>query len=370
MESERDYRRLRGVGVGAGYFSQFQYDAWQRIPQVDIVAIADLDGEKARRASERFGIPRSYTDFREMLDRERPDFVDVITPPDSHLEICRAAADRGLAVICQKPLAPTYDEAARIVKAVQESGVRFMVHENWRWQPWYREIKTLQRRDELGDLLYLHFHCRTGDGWGEDAYLDRQPYFREYPRLFVFETGVHFVDTFRFLLGEVTSVYARLQRHNPVIKGEDAGQIVLGFENGATAILDANRYSEPETDDDPRYTFGTMRVDAGKGHLRLRQDGSITLKPLGRPAYEHSYVHEDRGPGGDSCFHLQKHFVSSFLAGKPFESEGSDYLRTLRVVEACYASNSQGQVVRLAGDGARVDDDGFLNEWRESGLSQ
>lgn len=364
MKSKNDRRILRGVGVGAGYFSQFQYDAWERIPQVEIVAVADIDGAKALRAAERFGIPRTYTDFGEMLDRERPDFVDVITPPDSHLEICRAAADRGLAVICQKPLAPTHDEAVQLAEAVQTADVRFMVHENWRWQPWYREIKTIQRQDVLGDLFYIHFHCRTGDGWGQDAYLDRQPYFREYPRLFVFETGVHFIDTFRFLLGEVTSVYARLQQHNPVIKGEDAGQMVFGFESGATAILDANRYNEPETDENPRYTFGTMRIDGSKGHLRLRNDGSILMKPLGQPAYEHAYVHVDRGLGGDCCFHLQSHFVSSYLDGEAFESEAEDYLRTLRVVEACYESASRDQVVQLREDGAPAQDDPIENDKR------
>ena len=71
---------------------------------------------------------------------------------------------------------------------------------------------------------------------GPDAYLARQPFFREYTRLLVYETGVHFIDTFRFLLGEVTGVYARLRRLNPVIRGEDAGQLLLEFANGATAI--------------------------------------------------------------------------------------------------------------------------------------
>jgi D-apiose dehydrogenase len=339
---------LRGVAVGAGYFSRFHYDAWQRIPEARIVAVADLDPTRAQEAASRFGIERTYTDFRRMLDSERPDFVDIITPPGSHLEICAEAARRGVAVICQKPLAPTYEEAVHIVETVETSGTRFMVHENWRWQPWYREADRLIRDGVLGEVFSVAFRMRMGDGWGENAYLARQPYFRDYPRLLIFETGVHFVDTFRFLLGEVTTVYARTRRLNPVIAGEDAAHLVFGFASGATALLDANRYNEPADQDvDPRYTFGTMRIDGSKGHLLLAADGGIALKPLGEPTREHPYHHENRGLAGDCCYHLQRHFVSSFLQGSPFESTGRDYLRTLRVVEACYESAANGGVAVL-----------------------
>ena len=344
---------LRGVGIGAGYFSRFQYEAWGRIPQVDLVAIADLDQDKAQAVAKEFGIPNVYTDYKEMLDREQPDFVDIITQPDSHLELCTYAAQQGVHIICQKPLAPTYEEALQLVENVERTGVRFMVHENWRWQPWYREVKKLHNEGVLGELFSLSFCLRTGDGWGKNAYLDRQPYFRDYLRLFVFETGVHFIDTFRFLFGEVETVYARLRRLNEVISGEDSGQILLGFKNGATALLDANRYNELDSDAPVRYTFGTMRVDASKASLFLYPDGRLRIKPLGQPAYDHAYTHVDRGLGGDSCYYLQQHFVDAFLEGTPFESGAMDYLETLRVVEACYASANQEQVVRLETEAPR-----------------
>ncbi len=69
----------------------------------------------------------------------------------------------GVHIICQKPLAPTYAESAAIVENARQAGVRFMVHENWRWQPWYREIKRLIENDELGEVylgLLPHAHRR------------------------------------------------------------------------------------------------------------------------------------------------------------------------------------------------------------------
>ena len=339
-------RVLRGVGIGAGYFSHYQYEAWNRIPEVQITGIYNRTRAKAEAIREQYNIGRVYDDIEEMLDGEQPDFVDIITPPETHLEIVQAAAQRGIHIICQKPLAPTYPECVAIVEQARSANVRFMTHENWRWQAWYREIKRLLEQGMLGEVFALYFRMRMGDGWSEDAYLARQPFFRNYPRLLVYETGVHFIDTFRYLLGEIETVYARIRRLNPVIQGEDSGQFVFGFEGGATAILDGNRYNENEAQN-PRLTFGEMRIDGSKGHLELDYNGDITIKPLGKPSFRHEYFHEDRGFAGDCVYALQRHFVDRMLDGGPFESCGEDYLRSVKVVEACYVSAKTGDVVRL-----------------------
>lgn len=336
---------LRGVCLGAGYFSRFQYDAWQRIPEVRIVALANRSVDRARAHAAGFGIPRAYgwDQLATMLDTEQPDFVDIITPPETHLEVVQLAAARGITVICQKPLAPTWDECVAVVATARSAGIRFMVHENWRWQPWYREMRRLLDAGTLGQLFSIAVRMRMGDGWPEDAYLARQPFFRTYPRLLVYETGVHFLDTFRFLGGEITSVYARLQQRNPAIKGEDAGQVVCGFASGATAILDASRYNEADASD-TRYTFGTVRLDGSKGNLELDLEGNLTLKLLGQPSRRLDYPHTRVGFTGDSVYHLQRHFVDCLRAGTPFENTGDDYLKTTALVEACYRSHKSGQV--------------------------
>jgi len=340
--------QLRGVAVGAGYFSHFQYDAWNRIPEVEIAGAYNRTREKIQEVQETYKVPSIYSDdqLEAMLDELKPDFIDVITPPVTHLDICQLAFDRGIHVICQKPLAPTYEESVKLVENAAHSDSRFMVHENWRWQPWYRKIKDLLSEGQLGELFSIYVNMRMGDGWGNDAYLARQPFFRDYPRLLIFETGVHFLDAFRFLGGEVDSLYARLARRNPIIKGEDAGIVVCNFLNGATATLDANRYNEADTDD-ARYTFGAMRFDGSKGHLELSLDGTLVFKPLGETPLKIEYTHEHRGFAGDCVFNVQRHFVDCMLSGEPFESTGEDYLKTLKLVEAAYQSNDANQVVRI-----------------------
>lgn len=339
---------LRGVCLGAGYFSQFQYEAWTRIPEVEIAACCNRTQEKAQTVADTYGIPQAYgwDDLETMFDTEKPDFVDIITPPETHLAVVELAAKRGIAIICQKPLAPTLEESEKIVAVAAEAKVPFLVHENWRWQPWYREIKRQMDSGTIGELHSIAVRMRMGDGWPPDAYLARQPFFRDYPRLLIYETGVHFLDTFRFLGGEVESAYARLQQRNPDIKGEDAGQIMIGFKSGATAILDGSRYNESEAED-PRYTFGTTRIDGSQGHIELNFDGSLTLKKLGEAPQKIEYTHERINFAGDCVYFLQRHFVDSISAGTPFESTGEDYLKSIALVEACYQSNTTGQAVYL-----------------------
>ena len=338
---------LKGVCIGAGYFSQFHYDGWNRMPSVQISALCDIDRSKAETVAQQYNIPTVYTDYQEMLAQEQPDFVDVITPPDTHQEICQTAFDLGTHVICQKPLAPTYAEAETIVKAARQANVRFMVHENFRFQPWHREIKQLLDQQVVGDRLHmLNLRCRMGDGWGEDAYLDRQPYFREMPKLFVYETGVHFIDVFRYLAGEIESTYAQLKTLNPVIKGEDAALMLFHFANGTTGIVDANRYNE-SNHLNPRYTFGEMLIEGNHGSIRLYADGALTIQRLGEPERTHGYHHEDRGFAGDCCYTTQQHFIEGLLNDEPFETSGEEYLKTLRVQEAVYASAEEGDRISI-----------------------
>ncbi len=329
-------KRLRVAGVGAGYFSQFHLQAWRALPEVQLVGWSDTDPSKVK------GLP-AYRSLGELLDKTNPDLVDIVTPPETHLEIVRAVAERKLPMICQKPLAPTYAEAVAVVDA----GAKLVVHENFRWQPWYREARRLIDSNHFGKLHSVAFRLRPGDGQGARAYLDRQPYFQRMPRLLVHETAIHWIDTFRFLMGEVSAVSATLRRMNPAIAGEDAGYIVFEFASGATGLFDGNRLND-HVASNPRRTMGEMWLEGEKGVLRLDGDARLWWKPHQQAEAEHRY---DRGPdeafGGGCCVALQRHVVRHFLEGAALENRGRDYLVNLRIEEAVYRSNAEGRRVTL-----------------------
>jgi len=334
--------RLKGVCIGAGYFSQFHFEAWQRMADVEILAICDSDAEKAKEVCAKYGFKNAYTDSAEMLQKEKPDFVDIITPPETHLSLCQLAIAHSVHIICQKPLASSYEESVEIAKIAGDAPVRMMVHENFRFMPWHRELKKLLDQKVIGDKSHaINLHMRMGDGWQKDAYMNRQPYFREMERLLIYETGVHFIDVFRYLGGEISQVYAKLRTLNNNIKGEDFAWVQVDFANGTLGFIDANRYNE-NTSEDPRLTFGTVLIEGNKGSLRLYDTGKITVQPLGEKETEHKYSFENKNFSGDCVYATQRHFIDSLISEQPFETEVSSYLKNLEVQDAVYDSNEKG----------------------------
>jgi predicted dehydrogenase len=336
---------LKGVCVGSGYFSQFHFEAWNRISGVEILAICDSSEAKAKVASKENGIKSYYSDVELMLEKEQPDFIDIITPPESHFELCQLAIKYNVDVICQKPFGGSLENAERIVNLFKGKENRLMVHENFRFQPWHREIKRLINLDFIGDKIHtLNFRLRTGDGWAKDAYLNRQPYFRTMPKMLIYETGIHFIDTFRYLAGEITGVYAKLKNLNKNIKGEDFAWVHFDFSSGAYGMLDANRFNE-NTSKNPRLTFGEMLIEGNRGSIRLYGDGKITYQLLGDKEKEHDYNFSDVNFSGDCVYQTQFHFIDSILNKQPFETSGEEYLKNLVVQDAIYASSENNKPV-------------------------
>ncbi|NNG05046.1 MAG: Gfo/Idh/MocA family oxidoreductase [Inquilinus sp.] len=344
--------KLRVAVAGAGYFSRFQYAAWARLPDVELVAACNRTEAGAREVAGEYRIPETFAEVPAMLDAVRPDLLDIVTPPEIHFECIRAGAERGVAMVCQKPFCRTLAEAEEAVSITVRAGVTLAVHENFRFQPWYGEAKRLLDTGALGEPLGLTFRLRPGDGRGPSAYLARQPYFRTMPRFLVHETAIHLIDTFRYLLGEVGSVYADLRRLNPVIAGEDAGQILLAFGGGARGLIDGNRLVD-HVAQDRRRTMGEMLLEGSEAVLRLDGDGRLYLRPLdSNEEQECRFDWQDVGFGGDCVYRLQRHVVRHLLAGERLSNSGVDYLVNLRIEEAVYRSAAEGRRIAL-GEAAR-----------------
>lgn len=339
---------MRRVAViGCGYFAQFHHEAWARMTDIEVVGVCDADRAKAEVAITEFHEnARAFDDAALMLEELRPDIVDIVTPPVTHSVLVSAAASVGADVMCQKPLAPTLDEASAIVETAEAAGIRLAVHENFRFQPWFMQARRLIDDGLLGRLHGVSFRLRPGDGQGPEAYLSRQPYFQQMPRFLVFETAVHFIDTFRMLLGEVTSVYADLRRINPVIAGEDAGHILFHFENGAVGLFDGNRLND-HVAENTRRTMGEMWLEGENGVLRLNGDGELFWKPHGGSEGRHDYVWEDRSFGGDCVYATNRAAVEAWSAGRNAVNQGRAYLRNAELVESIYRSNELGARVTI-----------------------
>lgn len=335
---------IRLAIAGCGYFSKYHVEAWARLEDVHVVGAADRDLSKSRQIAISHGLPTAFDKPTDMLGATTPDLVDIIAPPHAHLAIIRSAAEFGINAICQKPFCGNLEEAQEAVAIAEKAGITLAVHENFRFQPWYREIKKLLADGVVGQIYTLNFQMRPGDGKGEEAYLDRQPYFREMRRFMLFETGVHHFDVFQFLLGRPKAVYADLRRLNPVISGEDSGYVVLHFENAVRGIYDGNRLTDHKAED-RRLTMGEFMIEGSTGVLRLDGNGNIFIRKAGsNEEQKHAYEWKNEGFGGDSVFLYQQHVLSHLRKNTPLENSGRDYLSNIAIVEAAYKSAENGAV--------------------------
>ena len=329
--------------VGAGFFAQLHHAAWLNADGTDLVGIADPSPDAAIPN----GVPRhdSLADLIADLRATGPvDILDIITPPATHAALIEEAIALGVTrIICQKPFCGTLAEAERVTALASQAGISLAVHENFRFQPWYRALKQVIDECRLGDLYQFRFALRPGDGQGAGAYLDRQPYFQKMERFLVHETAVHFLDLFTFLFGRPDDIYADLRRLNPAIAGEDAGHIICGYETGFRAVFDGNRLADHAAENS-RLTMGEAMLEGEKGSLKIdgygrllmREHGSVEWQEMVPPATDQSF-------GGGCVAALCQQAVSAWQAGKEPEVMASSYLEVLRLEEAVYDSAASGR---------------------------
>jgi D-apiose dehydrogenase len=332
--------------IGCGYFAAFHREAWTRVPGFELVGLCDQDQARLTAAGADVPAAQLFRDVDMALAALKPDVVDVVTGPSTHRALVEKAARAGAFVSCQKPIADTYAEAVEVVETAERIGAPLAIHENFRFMPWFAEAKALVDAGRIGTPLSISFRLRPGDGQGPDAYLSRQPYFQKMLRFLIHETGIHLIDVFRNIMGEMTGVFARLKRFNPAISGEDAGLVVFDFASGANGLFDGNRHAGHPADD-TRMTNGVMFLDGTGGTLRLDGFGRLFLKPHGGVEAEHAYAWTRRGYGGDCVFQQIAHIASHIRDGIPLVNSGRAYLRNLDIEEAIYRSNAEGRFIAV-----------------------
>ena len=169
------------------------------------------------------------------------------------------------------------------------------------------------------------------------------------PQFLVRETAVHFIDTFRFLMGEVRAVTARLRRLNPVIAGEDAGLLIFEHDDERSALFDGNRLNgHPAAN--PRRTMGEMWLEGERGVLRLDGEARLWWQPHQGSEAPHPYDDgAGRGAFGGASTALQAHVLAHLQRGTALENSARQYLANLHVQAAVYHSHASGRRVPMAG---------------------
>jgi D-apiose dehydrogenase len=322
-------RPLRVALVGAGMISLYHLRAWQNAG-VSVVAVCDIDRDKASARAAEFGIERIYSEPAALFADGGFEAVDIAASVDAHGPMARLAADRGVHVMVQKPMTGTVAEAEALVEYVGER-VRFMVHENYRFRPHYMTVRRWIAEGLIGTPRHAAISCR-GSGLcprdGKEPFLlERQPYLRGFRRNLVFETMIHHLDVLRCLCGPLKVVAARLNRLADGLPGEDTAAILLEGENGFIATADGSICAPgyPQLHGDRLEvigTHGTVVMDYNRIRLVGAEGADEEVDLLGR--YQ-------------ECFDaVMASFVAGLHDGTPFETDRLDNLETLRLMESVY----------------------------------
>lgn len=324
--------KLRVGFAGAGAISQYHLTGWSESADAEIVALCDIDESRARAKAQTFGIPQVYTDFRTMIESEKLDAVDIVTPVATHAPLTRMAADAGLHVCCQKPLTPSVREARELIDYVGDR-VRFMVHENYRFRPHYMQVAEWLRQGRIGDVTHARMVVRSQGmiqvGDVAPFILNRQPYLKDFRRLLIFEVLIHHLDVMRVLLGPLKVVAAQTAKVNPALAGEDVAVILLEGVNGLTAVMDGN-ISAPGY---PPLPMDRLEIAGTRGTLLFERD---RLNLVGSDQVP---VVFDLAKNYQICFtRAVQEFVKGVRNGTPFPTDRKDNLETLALMEACYVA--------------------------------
>lgn len=349
-------RKLRVGLIGLGRVAEVHLMGYRDVPQIEVVAGAEPRTNRLAHMAGYWGF-QGYTDYEEMLQKERLDMACVLTPVPFHRPITEKVAEYGVHVLCEKPMALSVADAQAMIEKCEREGIKFYYGSSYRHLCACRKAKEMIDAGFLGDLFLL-METSIG-GQGLEGWRSLSP--RHYPEggpggagMGLIDHGIHLVDVFRWLVGsEVESVFGR---GNYAGVAPAAEYLTMRFKNGAIGQLvycDATYSSDMPHDGifswglgyDPRGTLsprprwesqpGSIRIHGTKGALRVFPYAN-KLFFFGQARQEQVRVLDRPHPGN---FGLQiESFANNILRDDEPEVTAADGLTALQVILAAYES--------------------------------
>ncbi|MGK7393633.1 MAG: Gfo/Idh/MocA family protein [Candidatus Cyclobacteriaceae bacterium M3_2C_046] len=337
-------KKTQFAAFGAGFWANYQIPGWQELDNVECVAIYNRTREKAEQVARKFGIPRVYDDPEELLAQEKDlDFIDVLTDVDTHLKFTRMGAEKGLHVVCQKPMAPSFEDARQLVKVCQEHQVNLFINENFRWQLPLRRCKEVLDSGQIGKSFKLSVSFCSAF-----PVFENQPFLAELDQFILTDVGSHILDVCRFLGGEARNLHCKIQRVNPGINGEDVANVFMEMQNGVHCYAEMSYASILEKEFFPQTL---VLIEGEKGSIKL--EGDFVLKVTTREGTKtekispqmYPWIDPDYAVVHSSIVDAQRNILSGIRGGQA-ETTGEDNFKTVQLVYDSYKSAASGEIIR------------------------
>ena len=354
--------RIRVGVIGTGAIALLRhlpaFKSCQDAGRAELVAVADPIAESARRAAERFGVPRALTDYRDLLALP-VDAVSVCTPNAYHEEIALVALDAGKHVLCEKPPAMSYAGARAMHQRAGRAGRATAVNFRYRWVPAAAFVRDLVAGGELGELYHVYANYFNGTLHDPATPMQWRQARAESGSGALGDLGSHLIDLCRWWVGEFAGVQGQLRTfvpERPLTDGgtgrvdvDDAASFHARFANGAEGVFNASRCAIGRNNHQRVELYGTRgaliyeieKWDEGGDRLQLclgsdqaRYNAFATVRVP--PSYLSG---TPEGPMID--------FVDALLAGRPFSPSFYDGMRCQEVLEAVETSAREGVRIEL-----------------------
>ena len=341
--------RVRVGLVGSQFVSTIHAEAFRRVPNAEVVAVASPTRKHVKAFAETHGIPHVFTDYMKMLERDDLDLVVLGLPNSLHAQAVLDCASAGKHVVCEKPFAMNLAEADRMLGACRERGVKLMYAEELCFTPKYVRLKQLVDEGALG-RVYMVKQSEKHDG-------PHSTWFWDVDRSgggVMFDMGCHAIEFFRWMLGKprAVSVYADMGTyvHGDKTRGDDNSVLIVKFEGDVTCVAEESWAKKGGMDD-----RAEVHGSAGVAYADVLHGNSLlTYSETG-----YGYAVEKAGSTKGWSFTMfeelwnygfpqeMQHFVDCVQKDEQPLETGEDGRAVLEILFAAYESARTGRRVDL-----------------------
>jgi predicted dehydrogenase len=348
-------REFRVGIIGCGGIAQnVHIPGYQKLESVKVVACCDVVESVAMKAAEKFGIPRYYTDYSKMLEREKLDAVSVCTPNALHKEPTILALESGAHVLVEKPIATSAEEGAAMVRAAKKAGRILIVGFQERFNPYGMVIKRFVENGDIGWIYYnkaVYLRRRGVPTWG--AFLDK----KLQGGGALIDIGVHALDLAMYLQGFKKPVSVLGKVYTLFGKSEEAAQAnawgpwdpsrfevddnalgVVNMEDGSTLILEVSWASHLKSTGSFNVTLRGTKGGAQLDPLEIYMDKN------GVAADVTPILHGKKPDWREQSYMKIQRFIESIIAEKPLYAPGEEGVIVQAIIDAIYKSSQTGRV--------------------------
>ena len=308
-----------------------------RIPGAEVAALADVFPDELAAVAAKLNVGKTFPDYRQVLELPDVDAVAICTPTNTHYQVILDAAAAGKHIFCEKPIDLSIEKIVKFNREVEKRGVQLMVGFNRRYDPNFLKVHDTVKAGGIGEPQILRITSR-------DPAPPPETYIRASGGIFL-DMTIHDFDMARYLMGDVTEVYARANvLVDPAIgkAGDwDTVMVTLTFANGALGAIDNSRKAVYGYDQRAE-VFGSQGMIAIKNnthdnHFRLDRKGTHSALPLDffMDRYAESYLKE------------MEAFVDAVRNHRPAPVNGNDGLMAVLIGLAAAKSVRENRPVSL-----------------------